>query len=61
MNKKFFAVVLLVAAVLSGCSKGAVRSGASDPKVAARVNGKDILRSDVEKYYNFKTGELRAR
>jgi parvulin-like peptidyl-prolyl isomerase len=58
MNKKFLAFVLSITAGLSGCSKGAVRSGAADAKVAARVNGKDILRSDVEKYYNFKTGEL---
>ena len=58
MSKSAFVFVLLVVTGLSGCSKTAQRSGTSDSKVAARVNGKDILRSDVERYYKFKTGEL---
>ncbi len=55
---KNFVVVgsILLASVSVGCSKKA-QQAPHDASVAARVNGKNILRSDVEKYYNFKTRE----
>ena len=43
-------LALLLAAALGGC-----HSGGSAPDVMAKVNGKKILRSQVDKYYSNKT------
>lgn len=51
-------VLLFAAAALFGCNKAAPRQNVP---VAARVNGKDILRSDVDKYFSFKTQEAAQR
>ncbi len=47
--KLILAAILLVTAGALGCQQPA-----PNPLVAARVNGKDILRVEVEKYYNFR-------
>ena len=49
-RKMMFAILLGAAAAALGCGRSGIRSG----QVAARVNGKDILRSDVDRYYRFK-------
>ena len=48
--KWILAAIFLVMAGALGCQQSA-----PNPQVAARVNGKDILRVEVEKYYNFRT------
>ena len=47
--KWILAAVFLVAVGALGCQQSA-----PNPQVAARVNGEDILRVEVEKYYNFR-------
>jgi len=53
VNKLVFGLALFAATVSFGCAKASQTGG----QVAARVNGKNILRSDVEKYFIFKTQE----
>lgn len=54
--KIVLAMIMLAAAASVACNKAA-RTSSSNSKVAARVNGKEILRSEVDKYYEFKTQE----
>jgi peptidyl-prolyl cis-trans isomerase SurA len=53
MNKWMVVGMILLGAGSFGCAK----QTRQDPNVAARVNGKNILRSEVDKYYNFKIQE----
>ncbi|MBI2816393.1 MAG: SurA N-terminal domain-containing protein [Acidobacteria bacterium] len=53
-NKIVLAVTVVLTAVSFGCNKAAQQDSANS-NVAARVNGKDILRSEVDKYFEFKT------
>ena len=53
IQKIVLGLLLLAATVSFGCSKTAQPNG----NLAARVNGKQILRSEVDKYFNFKTQE----
>jgi peptidyl-prolyl cis-trans isomerase SurA len=46
--------LLLLAIGVSGCS----RVSGPDASVAARVNGKDILRSEVDNYFNVRSKDL---
>jgi peptidyl-prolyl cis-trans isomerase SurA len=54
-----FAVLVLFSAVLLALLAGCHRSPA--PDVMATVNGKDILRSDLEKYYQANLGDTPQR
>jgi len=51
MKYRLAGMVLLAAACL-GCQRPS-----PNPQVAARVNGRDILKSEIDKYFNFRTRE----
>jgi peptidyl-prolyl cis-trans isomerase SurA len=52
MTKKILVGLVLLAAGSLGCAKPS-----QNRLAAARVNGKDILRTDVDKYFNFRMQE----
>ena len=53
MTKKIFVGVILLASASFGCAKPAVQNR----QAAARVNGKDILRTELDRYYSVRTQE----
>lgn len=54
--KWIMAAIFFVTAAAVGCQQST-----PNPQVAARVNGKDILRVEVEKYYNFRSQDAEQK
>ncbi len=52
MRNKSVLLMMTMAAALAACSKPDVRSSSG---IAARVNGKEITRAQVDKYFTFRT------
>lgn len=54
--RKYMAVAVVVVSVIAGGCKKAAGPGGGD--VAARVNGREILRAEVEKHFQIRTREV---